>query len=92
MMTLLLGSTADGEGMPLVGGDGRDVEVDVVSRLVVEKLRPLNHEVRHLEEKEKLGASSGLIAAVGRFPCSPRAPGFVAPILNSGQPGLTAST
>lgn len=79
-MTLLLGSTADGEGMPLVGGDGRDVEVDVVSGLVVEKLWPLNHEVSHLEEKEKLGASSTHIAVVGRFPCSPQAPRFVAPV------------
>lgn len=67
-ITLLLGSTADGERVPLVGGNGRDVQVDVVARLVVEKLRSLNHKVSHLEEKggpENLGASSGHITLVG---------------------------
>lgn len=91
MITLLLGSAADGEGMPLVGGDGRDVEVDVVSGLVVEKLWSLDHKVSHLEVKETRKAGSIQQARhagwslPGWCPCSPRAPKFVPPILNSGQ-------
>lgn len=66
MITLLLGRAADGEGVPLVGGDGRDVQVDVVTRLVVEELRPLDHEVSDLQGTEtgKPGASSGNIRLV----------------------------
>lgn len=46
--TLLLGGAADGERVPLVGGDGGDVEVDVVPGSEAERARPLDHEVRHL--------------------------------------------
>lgn len=53
---MLLRSAADGEGVPLVGGDGWDVQVDVVSGLVVEKLGSLDHKVSDLEEKEGQGS------------------------------------
>lgn len=90
-MTLLLRSAADGEGVPLVGGDGRDVQVDVVSGLVVEKLRSLDHEVSHLEEEETREAVSIQRAPhagrslLGWSSRSPQACGFVSPVVESSQ-------
>ena len=47
--TLLLWGTADGEGVPLIFGDGWNVEVDVVSRFKMEKRRALDHKMGDLD-------------------------------------------
>ena len=47
----LLGCRADGVGVPLEGGDGRDVDEDVVARLEVEVVRTLDHQRHDLMEK-----------------------------------------
>lgn len=48
--TWLLRGAADGEGVPLVGGDSWDIQVDVIPRLEAEGFRPLDHQVGHLQE------------------------------------------
>lgn len=51
--TFLLGSTADGEGVPLVARDGGDVQIQVVARPVVEKRGPLDEEMSDLGREER---------------------------------------
>ena len=42
-LTVLFGSAADGERVPLVLGDGRDVDEQIVAWVVVEAGRPPDH-------------------------------------------------
>ena len=53
-MTSLLRRRADGVGVPLEGGDGGDVDEDVVARLEGEVRRPLDHQRHHLRERENI--------------------------------------
>lgn len=46
--TRLLRSAADGEWVPLVLGNHRDVDVDVVAGFEVEELGTFDHQVSHL--------------------------------------------
>ena len=45
---LLLGGRADGEGVPLVAGYCRDLQEDIVTRLVCEVGGTSENKVRHL--------------------------------------------
>lgn len=46
-LTFLFRCTADGEGVPLIFCDGRDVDEDVVARAVVKMWRSLNNQMSH---------------------------------------------
>ena len=55
--TFLLGGAADGEGMPLVLSNDRDLNEDVVAALVSEVTWSGQHQVGHLRsEREKKAA------------------------------------
>ena len=48
------GRTADGERVPLVLGDRRNLHVHIVARLMVEVVRLFDHQVRYLEKENAL--------------------------------------
>ena len=59
-MNSLLRRRADGEGVPLEGGYGRDVDEDVVARLEGKVRRPLDHQRHHLRGKDDPRGDPGL--------------------------------
>lgn len=71
--TFLFGSTADGERMPLVLGDNRHVDEDVVAGPEVKARRPFDYEMRDLGGQQQARADVGF-AALGVNPGQPTDP------------------
>jgi len=52
-LTFLLRSTADGKWMPLIFGNSRNIDKNIVTRVEIKVVRALNDEVCHSRRKQQ---------------------------------------